>query len=74
MIADHATIRTTALALLKAGHANLSEAAELAGVSRQVVRYWVTEAGLDWQAKRTTRLRKDWRALLAAAKPGARTR
>jgi len=52
--------RVKALAMLTAGLAGLSEAAELAGVSRQLVRHWATQEGLDWRRARARHLKREW--------------
>jgi transposase-like protein len=52
--------RQAAVRLLKQGEASLSEVARLASVSRQVVRYWITAANIDWQAARRKRLKERW--------------
>lgn len=49
------------LALLRRGEATVSEAAELAGVSRQLVHAWCRVAGIDAIEKRRARLAKLWR-------------
>jgi hypothetical protein len=38
---------------------------DLAGVSNQVVAYWVKAADLDWRAKRNAQLAKVWREAIA---------
>lgn len=53
--------RRAALTLLAQGQVTLSEAAELAGVSRQLVRYWANVAKLDWRKARSAYLAKLWR-------------
>lgn len=60
MTEDHTTERRAALALLKAGAANLSEVSRLAGVSRQAVQKWAKVAGIDWRKIRTARLAVLW--------------
>lgn len=52
--------RRAALALLAEGVVRPHEAAELAGVSLQVMNYWIAAAGLDWQRVRDRRLAKAW--------------
>lgn len=52
--------RRVALSLLAQGIIRPHEAAELAGVSRQVVEYWCRRAGVDWQRIRRARLAKAW--------------
>lgn len=53
--------RAKAIKLLRAGLATQSEIARLAGVDRQLVAYWVAQAGIDVASARETRLRKMWR-------------
>lgn len=53
--------RRAALALLARGIIRPHEAAELAGVSLQVVRYWLRRAGVDWERIRRRRLGNAWR-------------
>ncbi len=53
--------RRAELALLRRGEATVSEAAELAGVSRQLVHAWCRVAGIDAIEKRRARLAKLWR-------------
>lgn len=55
------TTRETALNLLRRGLATPSEAAELAQVDRQLVRYWLQAAGIDWRKARQAELAKRWR-------------
>jgi hypothetical protein len=50
-----------AMALLREGLVNPSEAADLAGVSRQLVRHWLMAAGIDWRKQRDAYLTKHWR-------------
>lgn len=52
--------RRAALALLAEGVVRPHEAAELAGVSLQVMSYWIAAAGVDWQRVRKRRLAKAW--------------
>lgn len=52
--------RAAVVAMLRSGRATLSEAAELANTSRQLVRYWAKVAGVDWQAARADRLAREW--------------
>jgi hypothetical protein len=68
MTADNNTSdeRNAAVAMLREGLAGLSEVAELAGESRQLVRYWARSAGVDWQASRSRFLAAQWRRKLAA--------
>ena len=53
--------RRVALRLLAQGVARPHEVAELAGVSLQVVNYWINHANLDWHRMRTAALGKAWR-------------
>jgi transposase-like protein len=59
------TIRERALRLLAEGHATLSEVAELAGTSRQLVRHWANRAGIDPGKARDRYLRELWRETTA---------
>lgn len=56
--------RRAALVLLAKGEATMAEVAQLAGISRQVVRYWAEVAGIDWSRARTDRLARAWRKAL----------
>jgi hypothetical protein len=67
MTNDHST-KTAALALLAAGEATLSEAAELAGASRQLVRHWARREGIDPAATRAAWLKSAWRKRLQKRK------
>lgn len=60
MTIDDITERA-ALSLLRRGLVTQSEAAELAGVSRQVVAYWVSRDGIDCAKVRSAHLLKLWR-------------
>lgn len=60
--------RATAVAMANEGLATLSELAELAGTSRQLVRYWCKVEGIDVSGiqrklanERATLLRREWR-------------
>src|SRR5258708_3217573 len=53
--------RERALRLLAEGCATLTEVAELAGTSRQLVRFWANRAGIDWATARDRHLRALWR-------------
>lgn len=53
--------RRVALNLLARGIARPHEVAELAGVSLQVVNYWMQSAGIDWQRTRRRMLARAWR-------------
>jgi hypothetical protein len=52
--------RDAAIRLLARGLVVPSEVAELAGVSRQLVNYWIEQAGLDWHKARTAEITKQW--------------
>jgi hypothetical protein len=56
--------RSAAIALLASGQATQSEVAELAAVSRQLVRYWANAEGLDVPALRRAWLLKAWQKVL----------
>lgn len=58
--------RSAALALLARGMLTPSQAAELAGVSRQLVRYWLKAAGIDWERAWRRRQAGMWRREIAA--------
>lgn len=53
------------MALVRCGTATVPEVAELAGVSRQVVRYWCKVAKVDIGKARSLMLSKAWRRRLA---------
>lgn len=53
--------RAKALKLLTRGLITMSDAAELASTSRQLVRYWCKCAGIDPAKRRAAYLRKLWR-------------
>lgn len=53
--------RRVALVMLARGLLRPHEAAELAGVSLQVVHYWITHAGIDWERIRRRRIANAWR-------------
>jgi transposase-like protein len=59
MTIDDST-RRKALKLLARGVATMSEVAELAGVSRQLVRYWAEREGLDPVTARRDYLARLW--------------
>lgn len=53
--------RRAAIALLRLGHASLSEVADLAGVPRQNVHMWTKLDGMtDWQSRRKAWLEREW--------------
>ena len=54
--------RKAVVALVRKGLASPSEAAELAGVSRQVANYWLRE--IDWRKARAATLAIAWRRLM----------
>jgi len=58
--------RSAALALLARGMITPGQAAELAGVSRQLVRYWLQHAGIDWRRAWSRRQASMWRREIAA--------
>lgn len=58
--------RSAALALLARGMITPGQAAELAGVSRQLVRYWLQHAGIDWRRAWSRRMAGMWRKEIAA--------
>ena len=67
MTADNSTddeTRRAALKLLSTGLASPSDVAELAGVSRQVVAYWIATAGLDWRTRYRSIRARAWRKAL----------
>lgn len=53
--------RRVALALLAQGLVRPHEVAQMAGVSLQVVNYWCTAAGVDWERMRRRRYAALWR-------------
>lgn len=53
--------RPAVLDLLREGSATLSEAAELAGTTRQLVAYWARTEGIDPMLTRAARLAKLWK-------------
>lgn len=58
--------RSAALGLLARGMITPGQAAELAGVSRQLVRYWLQHAGIDWRRAWSRRQASMWRREIAA--------
>lgn len=54
------TARKAAIRLIARGLITPAQAAELAGVSRQLVRYWLLERGIDWHKNYDARLAKLW--------------
>lgn len=59
-MAKDAEARRIVVALMAAGLVTLPEAAQLAGVSRHLVRYWCTRADVDWKRVRNMRLARWW--------------
>lgn len=57
---DHDNTERAALSLLRRGLATQSEVATLAGVSRQLVRYWANREGIDCARARHAMLLKAW--------------
>lgn len=53
--------RRAAIAMLARGLLTPSEAAELGGVSRQLMRYWIKAARVDWLRIRKARNARNWR-------------
>jgi Uncharacterised protein family (UPF0175) len=58
--------RNAAVSLLARGMITPSQAAELAGVSRQLVAYWLRHAGIDWRRAWERRQAGMWRREIAA--------
>jgi predicted HTH domain antitoxin len=58
--------RSAAVSLLARGMITPAQAAELAGVSRQLVRYWIKAAGIDWRRAWERRQAGMWRREIAA--------
>ena len=56
------TIRAPAVRMLADGVATMSEVAELASTSRQLVRHWAKQAGIDAAAARAEYLQRAWAA------------
>jgi hypothetical protein len=59
--------RRAALSLIRRGIITVPEAAELAGVSRQVVHYWCRAAGVVAGQSRSAVLAKAWRRAMTRA-------
>ncbi len=53
--------RTAAISMARLGIATLAEIAALAGVSRQLVRYWALAEGIDIAKTRAAWLAKEWK-------------
>ena len=64
MTLDGSKEQAAALALLRKGLVTQSEAAELAGASKQLVRHWCLRRGIDTAAAREAYLRKTWQRAL----------
>lgn len=62
---DHEA-RIAALSLLARGMITPGQAADLAGVSRQLVQYWIGHAGIDWRRAWLRRQASMWRREIAA--------
>jgi hypothetical protein len=58
--------RSAAVSLLGRGMITPSHAAELAGVSRQLVAYWLKAAGIEWEKAFRRRQAGIWRREIAA--------
>jgi len=58
--------RSAALSLLTRGMITPGQGAELAGVSRQLVAYWLRQAGIDWRRAWERRQAVMWRREIAA--------
>ena len=64
MTTDNNPKQAAVLALVRKGAVTLTEAAQLAGTSRQLVRHWAIRAGINSAAARDAYLRSVWRAAL----------
>lgn len=58
--------RKAALSLLARGMITPAQTAELAGVSRQLVAYWISSAGINWRKAFDRRQASIWRKEIAA--------
>lgn len=58
--------RNAALSLLARGMITPGQAAELAGVSRQLVAYWLRQSGINWRKAFDRRQASIWRKEIAA--------
>jgi hypothetical protein len=65
MTANDTTKRDAALWLLKRGLVNPSQAARLAGVSRQLVMHWLNVEAIDWRTPMDARLKALWKRRLS---------
>jgi transposase-like protein len=54
------SIRNRAIKLLQNGRALPSEIAELAGISRQLLHYWIKTERIGWREARERYLKKVW--------------
>ncbi len=59
-------IRAVALTLIARGLMTPAQAADLAGVSRQLVHFWLKQEDIRWQAVHQARLATLWRNEIAA--------
>jgi hypothetical protein len=64
MTLDGSKQQAVALDLLRKGVITQSEAAALAGATRQLVRHWCLRRGIDTGAAREAYLRKTWQRAL----------
>jgi hypothetical protein len=64
MTLDGSKAQAAALVLLRKGVVTQSEAAALAGASKQLVRHWCLRRGIDTAAAREAYLRKMWQRAL----------
>lgn len=60
--------REAAIKMLREGTATPSEVGRLAGVSRQLVNYWIDAEKLDPKRRRDSRLSHEWRRLMGKKK------
>jgi transposase-like protein len=66
--------RAAAVDMLKAGEADVSDIARLAGVDRRVVHYWAKVEKIDVAARRNAKQAAQWRGHLAKVKGKAKPR
>jgi hypothetical protein len=64
MTLDGSKQQAAALSLLRKGLVTQSEAAHLAGASKQLVRHWCLRRGIDCAAAREAYLRRVWRTAM----------
>lgn len=64
--------RAAAVEMLKAGEADVSDVARLAGVDRRVVDYWARVAKVDVAKRRNAKQATQWRGHLASVKGAAK--